>query len=469
MSVVVDRLKVCAIAILLLLVAVSAASVCSAQPTESLPLLTLSEAIEIALKNQPAIEAQLGHVQTGEAKAGQAIGAYLPHLNIGSAYTRIWPVSARTSSTTSLAGLPPGSYIPTGVSTAAESYEQYAATGNLSQLLFDFGKTGAQVGAQKLTTEAARLDLKNVQDQVIFNVKQAYYTVLGAERARHVAAESVEQYGKHLEYARALFESGAKPKFDVTKAQVDLSNAQVNMIKAENGVRQSRAALNNAIGVPQRESYSVQEDFPAARTDEPFEEAVRIALARRPDLLSLQKQKDSARESIKAAQRTHYPTFSGAATGIYVGTAFPLDRGWTAGVNMTLPLFTGFVTSYQVAEARGNLTVATANERNLRQTIVLELEQAYLSLREAAERIQATDVAVRQAKENLELAEERYATGLAIGVEVTDAMAAYANAQLANIGALYDYRVAEARIDKAIGRQSREPAGPSGGLAKRAE
>jgi outer membrane protein len=423
---------------------------CSAQTVASAELLTLKKAIETALKNQPTIEAQTGQVRSGEAKIGQARGNYYPHLSLGGAYSRIGPVGSQTSASTSNAGLPSGSYIPSG----NQPYDQYAATANLTQLLFDFGKTGAQVGVQKMNTEAARLELENTRQQVIFNVKQAYFSLLSAQRNRDVAFEAVQQFNKHLEYARALFRVGAKPKFDVTKAEVDLSNAEVSLIKAENDVRLTRVALNNAMGLPDAKPYSVEEDFSSVRAELSFENALQVALERRPDLLSLQRQKESARESIKAAQRAHYPTLSGSASAMYVGTAFPLDNGWTAGLNMALPLFTGFVTSYQVAEAQAALMVVSANERNLKQTVVLELQQGFLSLREATERMRSTEIAVRQARENLELANERYAAGLAIGVEVTDAVFSHANAQLANIAAHYDRKIAEARIDKATGNNT---------------
>jgi outer membrane protein len=424
-------------------------SVCAAQQFVSGEVLTLKKAIEIALKNQPAIEAQGGQVASGEAKLGQARGNYYPRASISSAYTRISPVTSQTALTTSSSGLPPGSFVPTGVT--GQSYEQYAAVGSLSQLLFDFGKTGAQVDAQKLSTQAARYDLANTKEQVVFDVKQAYYTLLGTQRAISVAGESVDQFKKQLDRARVLYAVGSKPKFDVTKAEADLSNAEVNLIKAEYGVRVARVTLNNAMGLPDVSSYTVEDDLFSGATELSFEDAVQIAFSDRPDLLSLQNRKEAARQSIKAAQRAHLPTVNGSATLTYVGNGFPLDYGWTAGVVMVLPLFTGFVTTYQVAEAQASLTVASANERSLRQTIVLDLEQGYLALNEATKRMRSTEVALRQARETVELATERYAAGLAIAIEMTDALSAHANAELAHIGALYDRKVAQACIDKAIG------------------
>lgn len=414
-------------------------------------VLTISEAIDLALKNQPAIEAQHGQVLSAEARLGQARGNYYPHISVATSYARIWPVSALTSSSTSLSGLPPGTSIPTSTTANAKSYEQYAVSGSLNQLLFDFGKTPAQVAGQKASSQAARFELHNVQQQVIFAVKQAYYNLLNAQQSRSVAAEAVEQFKKHLLYATALFEAGAKPKFDVTKAEVDLSSAEVELIKADNAVNMGRIVLSNAIGLSHDFNYVVQDDQVPEIRDLTFADAVRVALERRPDLLSLQKQKESAQQSIKAAQRGHLPTFQGTANLIYVGTEFPMDHGWTAGASMVLPIFSGFITSYQVAEAQANFMTASANERNLRQTVVLELEQGYVARKEAAERIRSTTMAVRQAKENLELANERYAAGLAIAVEVTDAVVSHANAQTANIAAHYDHRVAEARIEKAMG------------------
>ncbi|NLW36002.1 TolC family protein [Syntrophorhabdus aromaticivorans] len=424
-------------------------SICSAQTVTTSEMLTLKKAIEAALKNHPTIEAQSGQVAAGEAKLGQARGSYYPQINLSGGYATIWPVSRETAVTTTSSGLPPGNYIPTG--STHRAYEQYAAIGSLSQLLFDFGKTGAQVTVQKMSAEAARHDLAGAKEQVIFDVKQAYYNLLGARRAADVATKSVEQLKKQVERAQVLYEEGAKPRFDVTKAEVDLSNAEVNQAKAGYGVKVATATLNNAMGLPYGSSFTIEDDLSSETTGLSFEEALQIAFAHRPDLLSLQNRKEAALQSVKAAQRAHLPTINGTATLTCVGTEFPMDHGWTAGVAMVLPLFTGFVTSYRVAEANAGLRVATANEKSLRQTIVLELEQGFLALNEATTRIKSTGVALKQAAENAEFAIERYGAGLGIAIEVTDALTAYVNAELAYIGALYDRKIAQARIDKAMG------------------
>lgn len=414
-------------------------------------VLTLNKAIAIALQNQPAIVAQAYQVQAGEAKVGQSQANYYPQINVATGYTRISPVSPSINQ--SQAGMPPGTFIPSGGTT---SFDQYSTTAYVNQLLFDFGKTGSQVKVQKLNTEAALFNLQNAKDQVIFNVKQAYYSLLGAEHAHNVAAEAVDNFRNHLTVARGYYTAGMKPKFDVTKAEVDLSSAELNLIKMDNNVRAARVNLNNAMGLFQTDVplYTIEDDVSFAPSELNMKEALEIVYGRRADLRSLQKQKEAAMESVTLSQKGYFPTLSGFASYTYVGPELPLDSGWYAGANLILPLFSGFLTKNQVTEARANLEVINANERGLKQQILLDLEQAFNALREASESRRKTELSVRQAKENQELAIERYRSGIGTPAELSDALVAYANAQLADIGALYDYKIAQARIERAIGRMN---------------
>ena len=133
---------------------------------------------------------------------------------------------------------------------------------SLNQNLYDFGRTSTQVKVQELNRDSFRSDLENVRTQVIFGVKQAYYGLLQTKRNREVSREVVGQFQQHLEQARAFFEIGTKPKFDVTKAEVDLSNARLNLLRAENAFRLAQVALNNAIGLPEAPEYEIAELSP---------------------------------------------------------------------------------------------------------------------------------------------------------------------------------------------------------------
>ena len=118
---------------------------------------------------------------------------------------------------------------------------------------------------------------------------------------------------------------------------------------------------------------------------------------------------------------------------------------------MSIPIFSGFSTKHQISEAKANLLVLTANEETLRQSVLLEVQQAYLNLTEAGERITVAELTAKQAQENFDIANGRYAAGVGNPIEVTDADVALSNAKTAHNQALYDYKVARASLEKAMG------------------
>jgi TolC family type I secretion outer membrane protein len=394
-------------------------------------ILNMERCLEIAKKKQPNIIAAMNTVNINKSKVGQAKANYYPQLDWSSGYSKSYPFSA----------------------TSSRLYDEYSSSISLKQNIYDFGKTSTQVEIQKLNTDSSNVDLESVLDQVVFNVKQGYYGILQAKRNRDVTEEAVKQFEKHLEQAKGFYEVGTKPKFDVTKAEVDLSNAKLNLIKAENALRVARVILSNAMGVPDAPEYSLMDNLTFVKYDITFEDVLKRAYKQRADLRSLLIKKKAAEASIEVSKKDYYPTLSGNAAYGKTGEKFPLEDSWNVGMTIKFPLFSGFSTEYQVEEATSNLNLLKANEETLRQEILLEVQQAYLNLQEARDRIFTAEITVKQAEENLELANGRYAAGVGNPVEVTDAQVAYSSAKTAHIQALYDYRIAQASIEKAIGER----------------
>lgn len=409
-------------------------------------VLTLSRAVDLAIRNQPTIAGQTSRVKASEAKIGQARSNWFPQVSAGAGYGRTKPVTGGRG-----VALAPGS---TGLSASSgNSYEDYSSDLTLNQNVFDFGRTSSQVKIQDLNTQSSRFNLENTLDDVAFNVKQAFFVLLQSQASRDVAKESLDQFQRQLDRARAFFEVGLRPKFDVTKAEVDVGTAQLALIRVENQVKLNRVSLNNAMGLPDAPQYTVADDKSPEGNVLKFEDAVVQAFAKRPDLLSVVRQKEASAESIKLAEKNYLPSLSGNAAYSWYGTSFPLGEGWNLGLNLSIPIFEGFLTKYQVAEARANLDTSVATERSLRQDIVLQVEQAYLGLREAEERIVTTELTARQAKENYELAQGRYEAGVGSAIEVSDALVTYRNAEIAYILALYDRKISLAQIQRVIGQR----------------
>ncbi|MCE5194147.1 MAG: TolC family protein [Nitrospiraceae bacterium] len=395
--------------------------------------LNLERCIELAFKFHPSIVAAKNNVLVNQSKIGQAQSNYFPQLSASGGYSKIKSASG-------------GSTLKSD-----NPYDQYTSSINLNQMLFDFGKTPTQVRIQEFNRDASKADLDNIIDQTIFNVKQAYYNLLQTKRSRDVALETVAQYQQHLEQAKGFFSVGTKSKFDVTKAEVDLSTAKLNLIKAENNLKIAFVTLNNAMGIPNAPEYTLVDNLTVKKQHVTLQEAIETAFKNRPDLISLTAKKEAAKESVSLAKKGYYPVLNGSAAYNWSAQKFPLQEGWTAGVTMTFPIFSGFLTRHQVKEAEANLDLVRANEEALKNTIQLNIRQAYLQLLQAEESTTTAELAVKQATENLEIANGRYEAGISSPIEVTDAQVAYSNSKLSHIQALYDYQLALASLEQAMG------------------
>jgi outer membrane protein TolC len=398
--------------------------------------LVLSRCIEIALKQNQSIVAAFNTMEVNRSRVGEARSGYYPQLSAFGGYDRIKPLNNDTNQMT--------------------AYNQYNGGVTVNQTFYDFGRTSSSVDISKSNLDSSRSDLDTTQSVVTLSVKQAYYAVLQAKRNRDVAADVIKQFQLHLDQANGFYQVGTKAKIDVIKAQVDLSNAKLSLINAENALKIAWVNLNNAMGVPDAPEYSIEDNLEFQPYAITLEEATTKAFNNRPDLKSAVAKRQAAEQNISFQRSDYLPILSGSASYSRVGTPenLPVNQSpntWTAGVTLTFPLFSGFLTSHRVAEAKANLYFFRANEEATRQQILLDVRQAFLNLQAADASISATDLIVKQAQENLDLANGRYAAGVGSPIEVSDAFATYVTARATYTNALYSYKIAQANIEKATG------------------
>ena len=402
----------------------------TAIPIKKTRILTLAQCIDIAIKSHPGITAAKSSVNAGESKVGQAQSNFFPQISgAASGYLSGDPGNLRA---------------------------QYSAGITLNQMIFDFLKTPTNVNIQKFNLDSTRADFNNTADQVIYNVKIAYYGLLQAKRNRDVAVETVVQVQRHLDQAKGFHDVGLKPKFDVTKAEVDLSNAKLNLIKAGNAYKLASVTLINSIGLDDYQELNIEDNLIFEKNKITLENSLALAFKNRPDFLSQQFKVKAYKQGIYLAETGYLPMLSGSASyswngiGTVGGNSYP-GQGWNAGLALSLPIFSGFLTANQVKEAKANLNAAKANEDLIRQKIILDVEQAFIKIREAEETIPVAELTVKQAAENLELANGRYQAGVGNLIEVADAQISYINARTSYIQVLYNHKAARASLEKAIG------------------
>lgn len=397
-------------------------------------LLTLEEAVNIALENQPQIAARLDDYAAARYRVDQALAPLLPQVSASWTAARAQNVSATTNNTV----------ITTWTTNTI-------ARISLSQLLFDFGKNLAVVDAQRKLAEVALEDVELQRQLLALSVKEAYTNMLFAQRLIRVNAQALQRAELNLRSARGFFDVGTRPKSDVARAEVDVANAKVDVIRARNAERLARVALNTSMGIDVDTPTQVQDNL----VREPFTlerlAARAEALAHRPEQRQARLRAEAAEAVARRAVRDFYPDIT--AGGFYGNTRTDFNQIWELNLNLTWSLFDGAGRIGRWREARANLEAARARVKASEFDIIRDVEQAYYSVTEAVERIDAARTAVASAQENFRLAQGRFDAGVGTILELTDAQLALTQAQNTEAQALTDYRIALYRLERARGRR----------------
>jgi outer membrane protein len=412
-------------------------------PPQGKPL-NLDQCIELALKYQPNLQASQASIEAQKARVEQALAAYYPQINFNATY------NTATNNFLTVGGGTAG----VARNNSSWTFSDIFAMGpTVNQLIYDFGRTANTVKINRENTRASEMDRDTVRLNVVLNVKQAYYSVLQTLALIQVAEETLNQNQKRLDQAKGFYEAGTRPKIDVTNAEVNLANIQLALIRAKNNYQVARVTLNNAMGLREDLQFAIERIGEFRPQLASLDAILQSAYARRPEILQLKARQRGQEGAIDLARSGYYPILSGNAGHLW-RTNQPFNDmqwDWNLGATLTIPIFSGFSTTNQIAEGKALLKNLEAQEESLRQNIRLEAEQAYIGLKEAIESITVTEKSVSQAKENYDLASGRYQVGVGQPLEITDAEVLLANSRANYINALYNYKVAEARIDKAMG------------------
>ncbi len=395
--------------------------------------LTLDRCVAIALEGHPSLTAAQGSLESSRAGTAQAAAGARTMVNGTAGYTRDGSVKG------------PGS---------GGSDGDWSSGVSLSQTVYDWGKTHTAIKGAKLGEQAAAETLKRARETVIAGVRDAYYGLNRSVREVAVQNEQVKNYQKRLEWAKSYYSVGTKAKIEVTKAETDLANARLSQIRAESAAEQYKAQLASAMGTPALEIDAVKDELDFVAWDVTLSEALERAAVNRSDLTAEDLRVLRAKTDVKSAMLGNTPDVTASGGYTFGGTTFDEAERWNARVSLVVPIGDGGMTKARVAQSKADLKVALANREKLAQDIVLEVRYAWQSLRESAASIEAARMAVRQARENLELALGRYRAGVGDSLEISDAVDKYASAQTTLITSLYNHKEARLNLEQAMGEVS---------------
>jgi outer membrane protein len=434
------------ICILALLLSAPANGGCVAQEQT----VTLNQVLKAAFRQNPSIEASRHEVAALDALVDQATAAYLPQFSNMTNYYRVGG---------DLPDMIGGLFQNLSMQSGAAGFPNLDSPLNIyntnffvSQHLYDFGKTSGNLENRQQHLAAGRKDLDKLISDVVCAVKEAYFEMLKKNRLAHVAKESLSTYEKHHEQAKTLFESGLRPRIDVTKSLVDKAKSKLKLIKAKFAVRTARVDLENIIGGPPVEGdyhlvgISTLPDMP---TD--IDPLVEEALMHRAEIASLKNRIVAAEAQLTTATSDYWPTVSANGGYGFASTEFPLKDYWVAGVTLKWEIFSGFRTRGEEKESLASIGKLKANLRKMALEVNREVLKAFIGVSESKETMDTAKIALREAKENMALAQGRYGTGLGDAIEFADAEMALTISKNDLVDATYGYLQDLARLENAVG------------------
>jgi outer membrane protein len=438
------------------LLALFAGALVTPAPAAAARLLTLDEALRTAQANQPQLAAAHAQARAAAERAAAARAGYRPRLDAQAQYQRstgnfiLAPLMVNTP-------LTKGGYHARNELGFGDTLDYYVFGLTATQLISDFGKTTGAMAQADAAAEASRADAAAATLTVALNVRVAYYGALAAKELVAVGEDTVRNQTRHVEQIRHFVAVGARTRFDLSSAELNLANAELVVVRARNALALAKVRLNTAMGVDESTDFDVVAP-PAAPTGEETERAgalAQTALHDRPEIWRADAQlrlQDAARRTARAGYLPSLSLLGNLSYGKVGGYGGSAD--WYVGVGLSWNLFNGFLTRHQVREAEANLAAATAQRESLRQTIRADVEEQLLAITEAQRREEVAARAEATARERLQLAEDRYRTGAGDVLDLDDAQVGYAGAQAQRVQARYDLAVARARLARAVGRRT---------------
>lgn len=403
-------------------------------------LLSRVEAEQMAIRNNPRITASRLLALAQHEVVREARSADLPKVE-----GNVSAVDAED-----------GSRISAGALTASRLITHAGAGGNVSQLITDFGRTHNLILSRKLAEEASNSNALATTEDIVMAADIAFYNALTAQAILQVAAQTVKTRQATQSQVGQLAKNNLRSTLDLSFADVNLSQAQLLRLDAQNSAEASMSALDEVLGLDHYVGYELVGESTGLQPPPPgYDSLIQQALQQRPDLAALNYDQQSSRKYAKAEWEQMLPSIAAAGTAGSVpvrSDQFYTSNWWGAvGVNLNIPIFNGFLYSSQAKEANYRADAASQNSRELRDQIVRDVHNAWLEANTAYQRIGVTAQLMSQANMGLQLAQARYKLGLSSIVELSQAELQQTSAQIDNTEAQYRYRLALATINYQIG------------------
>jgi len=404
------------------------------------PRLTLADAEKVAVKNNPRVSVGRLLALAQHQVVRETRSAELP--------TGVASVTAEEAEN--------GSRISAGSLTASRLFEHGGAGGSFTQLITDFGKTSNLVASSRLQEKAQNANALATTEDIVLATDQAFFNALQAQALLKVAQQNAGTRQTTQSQISAMTSNKLKSTLDLSFADVNLSQAKLLLLDAQNNVDSTMAALDAVLGLDRQVTYElVANSAPLSAPPADADQLLQLAFQQRPDLQALNFSHQAAIKFSHAERDQMLPSITAAGTAGIVPirpATYYLNNWWGGiGVNMNIPVFNGFLYSAQAKEASIRAQAASEQSRDLRDRIARDVRTAWLASNTAYQRVAVTAELLSEANLALKLAQTRYQLGLSSIVELSQAQFQQTDAAIGNTDAQYQYRLALATLNYQTG------------------
>jgi len=411
-------------------------------------VLTLDESIGLAISQNPNHLAFGQRVEGARSKVREAAAGFFPSLN----------AQGLTTLDEKVFSLEFPSFIPGQPPQRVEVdfTRDYQFALSLSIPIFTGGRLISGFKQARYNLKASEEALRQSQHTTVYNTKRAFYGYLLAEQFVLVAEEAVGVAEKHFQNVKSLYEVGMASKFDLLRSEVDMANLKPQLIRARNSLRIAELSFKTILGLDLAQPVKVKGEITFTPYEPDLEECIVEAIKNRPELNQMRYQKGMAHELLRMSHADYLPTVAISGTYNYWADLLNFRQDnwqdyYTVNLVFTMPLFNGLAASARVAQSKAAIKELELSQKGLLEIIKFEVRQSVLKIQEAKESLFSQEKNVEQAQEALRIAELNFAEGLATTLDVSSVQAALTQAKTNYVQALYDYVIAMAELDKAMG------------------
>jgi outer membrane protein len=426
--------------------------------SDSTITLTLDKAISMALENNRDIMLAGKDLQNADAQIDEAYADVWPKIDFSGNYTRNLKLPVLF--------IPPNS--PFNPTPNTEQFSlgadnSYTFGLSLNQTLFSL-KINTAVKIADQYYNYYKTNMTSTQQDVVYQVKQAFYAVLLSEKLLDVNQKSYDVAKANYDNVAAMYKQGVSSEYDFLRAKVQLANVQPALIEAKNNLMMAKNSLKNLLSIGLDTDINVVGEFKLEKiSEEELNKAKEILIKDNPTLQGLNLESSILDKNISLQTAGYFPTLSAFANygwqaqdNTFKFSNYSWANSFAVGLSLSVPIFDGFRRKAQIEEAEISKDKVEITKNKLEEGLKTQLTQAELQMDEAKERVEAQQQSVEEANKALQISQTRYNNGIGTQLEILDTQSALTETQTNYEKAIYDFLIAKAEWEKLIGKSVSE-------------